>query len=69
MEQILKTILSSDWGLQFAPMKPESLVIADQQRRGEYVPEPCTHRPSTQGSRKCPKFVLVTAYGKFGDRE
>ncbi len=27
-------------------MKSESLVIADQLRRGEYVPEPCTHRPS-----------------------
>jgi hypothetical protein len=41
---------SSDWGLQFAPMKSESLVIADQLRRGEYVPEPCTHRPSSHGS-------------------
>ncbi|CAN0044853.1 unnamed protein product [Phaeothamnion confervicola] len=27
-------------------MKSESLVIADQQRCGEYVPGPCTHRPS-----------------------
>jgi hypothetical protein len=25
-----KTILNSDWGLQLDPMKPESLVIADQ---------------------------------------
>ncbi len=41
---------SSDRGLQFAPVKSESLVIADQPRRGEYVPEPCTHRPSSHGS-------------------
>ena len=26
----IKADLSSDWGLQFDPMKPESLVIADQ---------------------------------------
>ena len=32
----------SDWGLQLDPMKAESLVIADQQRCGEYVPGPCT---------------------------
>src|SRR3954470_3452077 len=33
-----KAGLSSDWGLQLDPMKLESLVIADQQRCGEYVP-------------------------------
>ena len=33
----LKASLSSDWGLQLDPMKVESLVIADQQRCGEYV--------------------------------
>jgi hypothetical protein len=38
-------------------MKAESLVIADQQRRGEYVPGPCTHRPSRHGSRQHPKPV------------
>ena len=38
-----KAGLSSDWGLQLDPMKSESLVIADQQRCGEYVPGPCTH--------------------------
>ena len=43
--------LSSDWGLQLDPMKLESLVIADQQRCGEYVPGPCTHRPSRHESR------------------
>ncbi len=46
---------SSDWRLQFASMKSESLVIADQLRRGEYVPEPCTHRPSSHESREYPK--------------
>src|ERR1700758_3684737 len=30
VEQIPKVRLSSDWGLQLAPMKVESLVIADQ---------------------------------------
>ncbi len=42
---------SSDWRLQLASMKVESLVIADQLRRGEYVPGPCTHRPSSHESR------------------
>ncbi len=37
-----KTALSSDRGLQLDLVKSESLVIADQQRRGEYVPGPCT---------------------------
>ncbi len=46
----LKAGLSSDRGLQFDPVKPESLVIADQQCCGEYVPGPCTHRPSRHKS-------------------
>ena len=46
-----KAGLSSDWSLQLDSMKLESLVIADQQCRGEYVPGPCTHRPSHHGSR------------------
>ncbi len=48
--QSLKTFLSSDWRLQFASMKLESLVIVDQPCHGEYVPGSCTHRPSRQGS-------------------
>ena len=48
--QSQKADLSSDRRLQFASVKPESLVIADQPRRGEYVPGPCTHRPSHHGS-------------------
>ena len=46
-----KAGLSSDWGLQLDLMKSESLVIVDQQRYGEYVPGPCTHRPSSHESR------------------
>jgi hypothetical protein len=45
-----KTGLSSDCRLQLACMKLESLVIVDQLRHGEYVPEPCTHRPSSHES-------------------
>ena len=48
--QSYKAGLSSDCRLQLACMKSESLVIADQLRRGEYVPEPCTHRPSSHES-------------------
>jgi hypothetical protein len=52
-----KATLSSDRGLQLDPVKSESLVIADQQRRGEYVPGPCTHRPSHHESGQHPKPV------------
>ena len=48
--QSQKTGPSPDWSLQLDSMKSESLVIADQQCRGEYVPGPCTHRPSHHGS-------------------
>ena len=56
-EQIYKTGLSSDCSLQLDYMKLESLVKAYQLRRLEYVPGPCTHRPSSHESRFCPKFV------------
>lgn len=46
-----KAGLSSDRSLQLDYVKSESLVIADQQRCGEYVPGPCTHRPSSHESR------------------
>ena len=52
-----KVGLSSDRGLQLDPVKSESLVIADQQRRGEYVLGPCTHRPSRHESWQHPKLV------------
>jgi hypothetical protein len=38
-------------------MKAESLVIADQQRCGEYVLGSCTHRPSHHESGQHPKPV------------
>src|SRR6188472_1574687 len=67
-----KARLGSDWRLKLASMKPELLVIADQQRRGEYVPGPCTHRPSHHESRKRPKSVgqparEAAAEGGVGD--
>jgi hypothetical protein len=40
----IKRLLSGDWGLQFAPMNAELVVIANQLRRGEYVLGSCTHR-------------------------
>ena len=52
-----KAGLSSDWRLQLAYMKSESLVIAGQPYGGEYVPGPCTHRPSRHESRQHPKPV------------
>ena len=59
---------SSDCRLQLACMKLESLVIADQLRRGECVPEPCTHRPSSHGSREYPKSPRYRgADGRLGD--
>ena len=59
-----KTCLSSDWSLQLDSMKLDSLVIAHQPWRGEYVPGPCTHRPSSHGSRGCLKYA--TARGVLG---
>ena len=49
--------LGSDWRLKLASMKVELLVIADQHCRGEYVPGPCTHRPSHHESWQYPKPV------------
>ena len=53
--QISKSCLSSDWSLQLDSTKLDSLVIAHQPWRGEYVPGPCTHRPSSHESRGCLK--------------
>ncbi len=49
--QSIKTGLSSNCRLQLACMKSELLVTAGQQHCGEYVPGPCTHRPSRHGIR------------------
>ncbi len=48
--QSQKAVRSPDWSLQLDSMKSESLVIADQHCGGEYVPGPCTDRPSHHGS-------------------
>ena len=58
-EPIPKARPSSDWSLEPDSTKPDSLVIAHQPRRGEYVPGPCTHRPSSHGSRKYLKSVTA----------
>ena len=60
----LKPSLSSDRSLQLDYVKLESLVIAHQQWRGEYVPGPCTHRPSSHGSWVYLKSV--TARSRLG---
>ena len=61
VEQIQKTGPSSDWSLQLDSMKLDSLVMAHQLRRREYVPGPCTHRPSHHESRLHPKSLIQPA--------
>ena len=46
-------------GYQPDPTKLDSLVIAHQPWRGEYVPGPCTHRPSSHESRGCLKSMTA----------
>ncbi len=58
---ISKTSPSSDWSLQLDSMKSESLVKGYQQRSLEYVPGPCTHRPSHHGSPLHPKSLTEPA--------
>ena len=58
VSQSQKPSLSPDWSLQLDSMKSESLVIANQHCRGEYVPGPCTHRPSHHGSGLLQKQVV-----------
>ena len=57
----IKAVLSSDCSLQLDYMKLELLVTASQQYRREYVPGPCTHRPSSQLSRLHPKSWIQPA--------
>ena len=47
--------LSADRRLQLACVKTESLVTVGQHYDGEYVPGPCTHRPSSDESWLYPK--------------
>ena len=58
-----KSVLSSDCRLQLACMKVESLVTAGQPNGGEYVPGPCTHRPSRHLSLLHPKSLAQPARG------
>ena len=55
----VKAPLSSDRSLQLDSVKLDSLVIAHQPWRGEYVPGPCTHRPSSHESRGCLKTGMT----------
>ena len=59
VERISKAGLSSDRSLQPDSVKLDSLVIAHQPWRGEYVPGPCTHRPSSHESRGRLKSVTA----------
>ena len=60
---------SSDCRLQPACMKVESVVIADQPGRGEYVLGPCTHRPSRQLSRGYLKLLTPIRLWRKGGNE
>ncbi len=51
----IKADLSSNWRLQLASMKSESLVTVYQPWYGEYVPGSCTHRPSSHERQGHPK--------------
>ena len=49
---------STDRGLQPALVNVGIASNRASARRGEYVPEPCTHRPSSHPSREHPKSLL-----------
>ena len=55
---------SSDRRLQLACVKLESLVMAGQLNGGEYVPGPCTHRPSRHLSLLHPKSLAQPQGGR-----
>ena len=64
VSQSQKVHLSSDRSLELDSVKVESLVIAHQPWRGEYVPGPCTHRPSNHGSWGYLKMVAIKELSK-----
>jgi|Laugresbdmm110sn_1035088.scaffolds.fasta_scaffold06047_1 hypothetical protein len=64
LANLLNLNLSSDCRLQLACMKPELLVIASQPYGGEYVPGPCTHRPSHRERRSLAKWPSLTCKGE-----
>ena len=57
VEQTRETL--SQFGLQSATRLHEAGIASNRRSAycGEYVPGPCTHRPSHHESRKCPKPV------------
>ncbi len=55
---------SSDRSLQLDSVKSESLVTAGQRYCGEYVPGPCTHRPSRHLSLLHPKRLAQPQGGR-----
>ena len=61
MEQTSKS--KSQFGLQAATRLHEAGIASNRESecRGEYVPGPCTHRPSHHGSWKHPKPVTQPA--------
>ena len=63
--QSQKAGLSSDCRLKLACMKSELLVTAGQLYCGEYVPGPCTHRPSRHESSQHLKS-LGQPFGEVG---
>ena len=56
----------SQFGLQAAIRLHEGGIASNRGSacRGEYVPGPCTHRPSHHESRQHPKPVKPTPYGE-----
>ena len=61
----------SQFGLWAATRPHEAGIASNREsaRHGEYVPEPCTHRPSSQGSRECPKCQFIWSYGKLDNKD
>ena len=61
VEQTPKSRLSSDCRLQLACMKSGIASNRGSACRGEYVPGPCTHRPSHHGESVTPEVSSLTA--------
>ena len=59
----------SQFGLRAATRPHEAGIASNRRsaRYGEYVPGPCTHRPSSHGSWGYPKSPLKSAEGKTSD--
>ena len=59
----------SQFGLESATRLHEVGIASNRVSagRGEYVPGPCTHRPSSDGSRKHPKAAVLTQQWEGSD--